>query len=67
MKKVFDEMDYESQPLACENCGWKNTAGDANLIDFYGISSVKELHCPQCDNTIGIIKSKNDEGFSRLF
>ena len=60
MRKVFSEMDYESQPVVCENCGWKDQAGNANLIDFYGVSATKEIHCPQCDNTIAIIHSDSN-------
>lgn len=57
MAKTLIPQDYEEQDLSCEECGWKGKGEDANLIDFYGLSNVKELHCPNCDAMVATLKS----------
>jgi hypothetical protein len=32
------------------------TGDTATVIDFYGVVSDKEIHCPECDPRIGILK-----------
>ncbi|HEY0041481.1 MAG TPA: hypothetical protein VGB71_12495 [Flavisolibacter sp.] len=32
------------------------TGDTATVIDFYGVVSDKEIHCPECDTRIGILK-----------
>lgn len=57
MDKILDPEDYIDEDLVCEKCGWAGKASDANLIDFYGVSKIKELHCPNCDTIVATIKS----------
>lgn len=57
MAKILDPEDYLDEDLVCEKCGWAGKASDANLIDFYGISDTKELHCPNCDTIVGTLQS----------
>lgn len=57
MKKLLDPYTYQEQELSCDACGWKGVGADAILIDYYGVSDIKELHCPNCDTVIATIKS----------
>lgn len=56
MPTEFREADFRNQLLECSKCGWKGTGDRANVIDFYGVVSDKEIHCPECDERIGILK-----------
>lgn len=60
MLPEFRDSNYEEKMLQCSNCSWKGKGVDAILIDFFGVSKTKELHCPKCDTTIGLITK--DEG-----
>lgn len=58
MDNLLDAYNYEEQELSCSTCGWAGKGGDAILIDFYGVSDVKELHCPNCDTILATIKPR---------
>lgn len=56
----FRSTELYDQLLNCPDCGWSGTGSEANLIDFYGVSVSSEVHCPNCDTTIGTVQ--NEEG-----
>lgn len=56
MATEFLQTGFDEQPLRCGNCGWRGAGADAVLIDFYGVTKNKEVHCPQCDERLGIVK-----------
>ena len=56
MKTIFTESEYEDTSFSCDKCNWKGKGRDANVIDFYGVVSEKEIHCPNCDRKLGIIE-----------
>jgi hypothetical protein len=57
MAKILDPENYIDEDLVCEKCGWTGKASESNLIDFYGVSDVKELHCPNCDNVVATLQT----------
>lgn len=59
---VYSETNFEEQDLSCSNCHWKGKGYDAVIIDFFGVTKNKEVHCPSCDTTIGIITTVQDNG-----
>lgn len=60
MTPEYRETNFEEQDLTCPHCHWKGKGYDAVVIDFFGVSNTNEVHCPNCDETIGVIK--RDEG-----
>lgn len=60
MLPEYSATNFEEQSLSCPKCGWKGTGYDAVVIDFFGVTKSKEVHCPQCDTTIAIVT--NDKG-----
>lgn len=60
MLPEYHEADFAKQSLTCPNCNWKGTGSDAVIIDFYGVAKTQEVHCPECDETIGIIVKEED-------
>ena len=56
MPVIFHENTFDDQPLSCDKCEWKGKGSDAVIIDFYGIVPDKEVHCPECDRKLGILK-----------
>ena len=60
MKEVYYDTEFDEQSLECPTCSWKGKGYDTNVIDLYGVSDVKEIHCPNCDQYLGGIKSRGD-------
>lgn len=61
---IYLNTDFYEQPFHCSNCSWKGEGKDTNIIDFYGVTEVKEIHCPNCDNTLGGLKDDDKGGES---
>ncbi|MBD0284625.1 MAG: hypothetical protein ICV51_04340 [Flavisolibacter sp.] len=59
MLPVFNERDFDNQPLNCPRCHWKGNGSEAVIIDFYGITKMKEAHCPNCDANLARVKREN--------
>lgn len=55
---LYNERDFFKQPIWCGNCHWKGEGSDANVIDFYGVTKSKEVHCPACDETIAMLEKE---------
>lgn len=60
MLQQYYERDFFKQPVSCPNCQWKGEGSDAIVIDFYGVTNNKEVHCPECDEKIALVE--NDKG-----
>lgn len=58
MLKEYSENKFDEQTVSCDNCHWKGKGSDTVIIDFYGLSDECEIHCPQCDERIGILKKQ---------
>ena len=56
MATEFWDANFDEQNISCDNCQWQGTGSDAIVIDFYGVVSDKEIHCPNCDRRLGILK-----------
>lgn len=61
MLPAYIQSTFEEQDLSCPNCQWKGKGYDAVVIDFFGVVTNKEVHCPNCDETIGIVTKGDDE------
>jgi hypothetical protein len=53
----FDELT-----ITCPNCGWNGLGADTNIIDLYGLTKLKEVHCPACDNYIAGLERERAPG-----
>lgn len=60
MATEFAQSSFQDQPLQCSNCQWRGVGADAVVIDFYGVTKNKEVHCPECDETLGVVRQDND-------
>ena len=60
MQTEFNSSSFDEQPLQCSKCNWQGTGADGNVISFYGVSDNKEIHCPNCDENLGVVKKDND-------
>ena len=60
MLPEYQEDSFARQTLSCPACQWKGTGADAVVIDLYGIVKAKEVHCPNCDEKIGILVKDED-------
>ncbi len=49
MRQTYNENNFDEQAISCSACGWNGKGSDTNIIDLYGITKVKEVHCPKCD------------------
>ncbi len=56
----YSAKEFDDQALTCPNCQWKGKGSNAVIIDFYGIAKNKEAHCPECDNTIGVVANDDN-------
>lgn len=53
MSVTFDGKNFREQTITCPNCGWSGKGADVHIIDLYGLSKMKEVHCPDCDYSLG--------------
>ncbi|HYO20883.1 MAG TPA: hypothetical protein VER36_00670 [Flavisolibacter sp.] len=60
MQTDFSAGNFDEQILRCSKCNWQGKGGDATVIDFYGVTANKEVHCPNCDERLGTVKKDND-------
>lgn len=49
MKKVYSEKEFQDMQVTCPNCSWEGKGLNVIIIDLYGVSKLKEAHCPNCD------------------
>jgi predicted RNA-binding Zn-ribbon protein involved in translation (DUF1610 family) len=62
MQEVFPEKDFDDVPITCPNCGWEGLGSETNIIDLYGLSKLKEVHCPSCDTYIAGLRRERAHG-----
>lgn len=60
MDLVYSENSFDEQEISCSDCGWKGTGRDTNIVDLYGVSKLKEIHCPECDAYLAGLKNNYD-------
>ncbi len=60
--EVFTSQQLNYISLKCSRCNWSDTGDKAIVIDFYGLSEVKEVHCPQCDAQLAALRNDDDTG-----
>lgn len=56
MQRLYNEREFLDEVIHCSKCGWEGSGYDVNIIDFYGLAKVKEVHCPRCDSFLGGIE-----------
>ncbi|HEX6333962.1 MAG TPA: hypothetical protein VFZ78_07030 [Flavisolibacter sp.] len=64
MSRVFQERDFPDTSLKCDACGWSGKGNESHIIDFYGVSAVQQVECPECKNYLGDLKA-DDNGRGR--
>lgn len=57
MEKVFNPREFHEEAIRCSKCGWEGSGYDTNIVDFYGLTKIKEVHCPHCDTYLGGIRN----------
>lgn len=62
MKDVFPAYGFDKAQLTCPNCGWNGIGSETNIIDLYGLTKLKEVHCPSCDTYIAGLESQRTFG-----
>lgn len=60
----YQERTFYDQTLHCPHCQWTGKGYDAVIIDFFGVVKNQEVHCPNCDETLGILIRNNTPGES---
>ena len=61
MQKVYNERGFDDEIIKCGRCGWEGSGYDVNIIDLYGLSKVKEIHCPNCDSYLGGVQNADNK------
>ena len=61
MQKVYNERGFDDEVMSCGRCGWEGSGYDVNIIDLYGLSKVKEIHCPRCDSYLGGVQNSDNK------
>lgn len=60
----YNEQEFDEQPFTCPNCRWKGKGYETVVIDFFGVVSSQEVHCPNCDEKLAILKKESGAGDS---
>ena len=58
--EVYTPQQLNYTSLICTQCNWSGTGDKAVIIDFYGLSDIKEVHCPECDTQIAALKNEDE-------
>ena len=58
--ELFDPLKFDGQPLRCTRCGWQGRGDEAIVLDFYGVTAVKQVQCPKCDEVLGNVPTDPD-------
>lgn len=56
---VYSETSFDELTLTCPSCNWNGTGYGVNIIDFYGMSKLKEVRCPKCDQFLGNLENRH--------
>lgn len=62
MKKVYLEYEFDDKHLKCPKCGWEGNGSEANIFDLYGVTKLKEAHCPKCDEYLAGLSREKSSG-----
>jgi hypothetical protein len=62
MREVFEDVSFDNEDMHCPSCGWHGKGDETRIIDFYGVSSNREVHCPNCDSYLGVVKKSRGPG-----
>lgn len=57
MRREFNSTEFNEEVIRCSKCGWEGSGVDANIVDFYGLTKVKDVHCPSCDSFLGGLRN----------
>ena len=60
MQKVYNERGFDDEVINCGRCGWEGSGYDVNIVDLYGLSKIKEIHCPNCDSYLGGVQNADN-------
>ena len=61
MQKVYNERGFDDEVISCGRCGWEGSGYDVNIVDLYGLSKIKEIHCPTCDSYLGGVQNADNK------
>jgi hypothetical protein len=61
MQKVYNERGFDDEVIICGRCGWEGSGYNVNIIDLYGLSKIKEVHCPNCDSYLGGVQNADNK------
>jgi hypothetical protein len=65
MQKVYNERGFDEEVINCGRCGWEGNGYDVNIVDLYGLSRIKEIHCPNCDSYLGGVQNAENRIIDR--
>lgn len=57
---IYNPQAFDQENVACPKCGWTGKGRDTLIIDLYGITKNREVHCPECDNYLGALPLENN-------
>ncbi len=61
MQKVYNERGFDDEVISCNRCGWEGSGYDVNIVDLYGLTRIKEIHCPRCDSYLGGVQNADNK------
>ena len=58
----YNENEFDDLAIVCPNCKWSGKGSETHIVDFFGVTTMREAHCPECDEKLAEIKREGDNG-----
>lgn len=63
MLQVFEHATYRQESACCPKCSWKGAGAALKQGEYFFMSDMVEVYCPDCTQYIGFISLDPEEDF----
>jgi hypothetical protein len=56
MHLILEDADSNDNKIECRHCHWQGIASNLKKGDYFLLSNMTEVFCPQCNKYLGFIQ-----------
>jgi len=61
MHLILEDADRNDQRVECRYCHWRGLGNELKRGDYFLLSNITEVFCPQCNKYLGFIQHNSDD------